>query len=205
MSNVKIDKASSYLKYENNNTSWTADIITNVYDKEIILLGTTRVLTNNERDDIITEILNKYAFGNYLNKEDGIWKCKLKNRGLEKYEEIKQNDMRSYSILTEEIVDYSKRQDDCDMLKVLRTLYLNLKIEVTENIKIKKIPQKTRLEFTFNGKKSEYKLFLDIISYIKEEFEDALSRYAKKNVYIKIIKGKLNDKKANTLFIIKGA
>lgn len=205
MSNVKIDKASSYLKYENNNTSWTADIITNVYDKEIILLGTTRVLTNNERDDIITEILNKYAFGNYFNKEDGIWKCKLKNRGLEKYEEIKQNDKKSYSLITEEIVDYSKRQDDCDMLKVLRTLYLNLKIEVTENIKTMKIPQKARLEFAFCGRKSEYKLFLDIISYIKEEFEDALSRYANKNVYIKVIQGKLKDKKANTLFIIKGA
>ncbi len=205
MSNVKIDKASSYLKYETNNTSWNADIITNVYDKEIILLGTTRALTNNERDDIIAEILNKYAFGSYFNKEEGIWKCKLKNRGLEKYEELNQNNMKSYSLLTEEIVEYSKRQDDCDMLKVLRMLYLYLKIEVTENIKIKKIPQKTRLEFTFNGKKSEYNLFFDIISFIKEEFEDALSRYANKNVYIKIIKGKLNDKKANTLFIIKGA
>ena len=86
MNYVKIDKSSGILQYDDSKVKWDADIIFNVSNKEILIYKTTRKLTNQERNNIITKIINMYAFGNYFNNEPGILYCKLKNRGLEKKE-----------------------------------------------------------------------------------------------------------------------
>jgi hypothetical protein len=59
---VKISKSSSLIQYEDSKRIWDADIIFNISNREILVLGTTRVLSSKERNNIITKILNVYAF-----------------------------------------------------------------------------------------------------------------------------------------------
>ena len=122
MNCVKIDKSSGILQYDDSKVKWDADIIFDVSNKEIIIYRTTRKLTNQERNNIITKILNLYAFGNYFVNEPGILYCKLKNRGLEKKEENFSN-TRSYSIIGEEVLELSNNSDDCEIVKTLINLY----------------------------------------------------------------------------------
>ncbi len=63
---VSISKSTSEIKYDDEVNMWYADIIFNVYDKNILIYGTTRKLTDKERSDIITELLNKYYFRKLL-------------------------------------------------------------------------------------------------------------------------------------------
>ncbi len=62
MSRIYINKSSSLIEYDDDNTAWTAEVIFDSEKKEVLLLGTTRCLTDIERSNIITEILNKYFF-----------------------------------------------------------------------------------------------------------------------------------------------
>ncbi len=204
---MKISKSSSLIEYDDNNTSWDADIVFDIANKSIDIIGTTRVLSDKERDNIITEILNKFAFGNYFNYEPYIWKCKLKNRGMEKNEELNSK-CRSYTIIGEEVLLYPKREDDCDMVKALRNLFTNLKNEAKEyKIRLKRHSNKKEqsISFDFYGKKNEYKLFKEILNEIKWEYEKELSKIIKHKIRLEVFNGKYKDSKATSIFIIKEA
>lgn len=173
------------------------------------IIGTTRVLTNVERSNIITEILNKYAFGNYLNYENNVWLCKLKNRGLDKNVELSISS-KSYSMIGEIVLEHKKNQKDSNMVKMLRNLYTNLKNEAVEYNKARKknkdnIAFDKSISFTFYGKKYEYKYFEKIIKEIRWEFEDALSKYINHNINLEVVNGIYRKSKATSLFIIKEA
>ncbi len=62
MSKIYINKSSSLIEYDDDNTVWTAGIIFDSEKREVLLLGTARCLSDIERSNIITEILNKYFF-----------------------------------------------------------------------------------------------------------------------------------------------
>lgn len=219
MKSVKIDKSSSYIEYDDGKDAWNAMILFDLTEdkqenkeKEIILLETTRILKNRERNNIITEILNKYAFGIYLNKEYGIWKAKLKNRGLEKKVELGYKDQKSYSIIGEEVLELPENDNDCEMVKSLRSVYLNLRTQAVEYKKNLKnsitVSHKTPwnyIKFNFEGTKSEYKLLCKILKSIKDEIEDALSKYIKHSISLEILSGNFKDKKATIDFLIKEA
>lgn len=64
---VKINRSSSEIKYDDNKNMWSADIIFDVYQRAIYIYGTSRTLTETERSNVITEILNKFFF-NYMYK-----------------------------------------------------------------------------------------------------------------------------------------
>lgn len=204
MSNVEISRSSSYIKYTSDSITWDADIYFNIQTKEIQIIGTTRTLTDKERDDIITKILSKYAFGNYIDKETDIWKCKLKNRDKEKYEERKE-EKTSYSIIGEKVLEYSVNNQDIPFVVLLKSAYTNLKIEALDMIEKNK--HMTTLEFCFTGTKSEYKLCLKIIEYILKEIENELSIYANVKLNLNFINSKYNHKEKNAkiLFIVKEA
>lgn len=204
MSSLKINKSTNFIEYTSDEVTWFADIYFNVQEREILLIGTTRNLTDNEREDIITEILSKYAFGNYINKETDIWKCKLKNRAKEKYEERQKNKM-SYSLIGEKILEYNVNHNDPSIVILLKNVYTNLKIELLDMLERKK--HMSTLEFNFSGAKYEYKLCLRILDYILKEMENELSLYVDKNVTLNFVKGKynFNEKNAKILFVIKEA
>ncbi len=204
MSIVKISKSSGYIEYISDKVIWNADIYFNVQERSIQLFGTTRKLSTKERDDIITEILTKYAFGNYIDKEPDIWKCKLKNRNQEKYEERKENRM-SYSIIGEKILEHGINGKDIPLIVLLKNVYTNLKIEVADMNERKK--HMTTLEFKFSGTRSEYKLCLKIFEYILKEIENELNIYTGMKLNLSFINSKYNfqDKNAKVLFIIREA
>ncbi len=206
MNCVKIDKSSGILQYDDSKVKWDADIIFDVSNKEIIIYRTTRKLTNQERNNIITKILNLYAFGNYFVNEPGILYCKLKNRGLEKKEENFSN-TRSYSIIGEEVLELSNNSDDCEIVKTLRNLYLNLKILACENKRQrKKNPNMvSKLEFEIFGSRTKTNSLYKIITNIKGEIEDAISKYINDPINIDILKGKTVKNKTNIMFLIKEA
>lgn len=204
MSNVQISKSSNYIKYTSDSLTWEADIYFNIPDREIQILGTTRALSDKERDDIITKILGKYVFGNYLNSETDIFKCKLKNRNQEKYNERKEDKM-SYSIIGEKVLEYKVNSQDLPFIVVLKSIYTNLKIE-TLDMK-EKNKNMTTLEFKFLGTKSEYKLCLKILEYIIKEIENELSICTNLNLTLNFVNSKYNikEKNAKILFIVKEA
>lgn len=206
MNCVKIDKSSGILQYDDSKVKWDADIIFDVSNKEIIIYRTTRKLINQERNNIITKILNLYAFGNYFVNEPGILYCKLKNRGLEKKEENFSN-TRSYSIIGEEVLELSNNSDDCEIVKTLRNLYLNLKILACENKRQrKKNPNMvSKLEFEIFGSRTKTNSLYKIITNIKGEIEDAISKYINDPINIDILKGKTVKNKTNIMFLIKEA
>jgi hypothetical protein len=151
-------------------------------------------------------------FGNYLNREDNIWLCKLKNRGMEKNEELNHLANMSYSIIGEEILELSANENDCELVKCLRNLYLNLKLqamEYKENIKAKiDLTYKTPwnyISFDFYGSRREYKQFIKIINAIQYEIEDALSKYINHQIKLNIAPGKIKNNKATTKLLIKEA
>lgn len=206
MNYVKIDKSSGILQYDDSKVKWDADIIFNVSNKEILIYKTTRKLTNQERNNIITKIINMYAFGNYFNNEPGILYCKLKNRGQEKKEEIFSK-TKSYSIIGEEVLELPSNPDDSEIVKTLRNLYLNLKILACENKKKRKKNHTavSSLEFEIFGNRIKSNNLYKIIINIKNEIEDAISKYINDPINIKIIKGKTVKDKTNITFFIKEA
>lgn len=206
MNYVKIDKSSGILQYDDSKVKWDADIIFNVSNKEIIIYKTTRKLTNQERNNIITKIINMYAFGNYFNNEPGILYCKLKNRGLEKKEEIFSK-TKSYSIIGEEVLELPSNPDDSEIVKTLRNLYLNLKILACENKKKRKKNHTaaSSLEFEIFGNRIKSNNLYKIIINIKNEIEDAISKYINDPINIDIIKGRTAKDKTNITFFIKEA
>lgn len=206
MNCVKIDKSSGILQYDDSKVKWDADIIFDVSNKEIIIYKTTRKLTNQERNNIITKIINMYAFGNYFNNEPGILYCKLKNRGLEKKEEIFSK-TKSYSIIGEEVLELPSNPDDSEIVKTLRNLYLNLKILACENKKKRKKNHDavSSLEFEIFGNRIKSNNLYKIIIDIKNEIEDAISKYINDPINIEIIKGKTVKDKTNIMFFIKEA
>lgn len=206
MNYVKIDKSSGILQYDDSKVKWDADIIFNVSNKEIIIYKTTRKLTNQERNNIITKIINMYAFGNYFNNEPGILYCKLKNRGLEKKEEIFSK-TKSYSIIGEEVLELPSNPDDSEIVKILRNVYLNLKILACENKRKKKKNHTavSSLEFEIFGNRIKSNNLYKIIINIKNEIEDAISKYINDSINIDIIKGRTAKYKTNITFFIKEA
>ncbi len=206
MNYVKIDKSSGILQYDDSKVKWDADIIFNVSNKEILIYKTTRKLTNQERNNIITKIINMYAFGNYFNNEPGILYCKLKNRGLEKKEEIFSK-TKSYSIIGEEVLELPSNPDDSEIVKILRNVYLNLKILACENKRKRKKNHTavSSLEFEIFGNRIKSNNLYKIIINIKNEIEDAISKYINDPINIKIIKGKTVKDKTNITFFIKEA
>lgn len=208
MNYVKIDKSSGILQYDDSKVKWDADIIFNVSNKEILIYKTTRKLTNQERNNIITKIINMYAFGNYFNNEPGILYCKLKNRGLEKKEEIfSKTKTKSYSIIGEEVLELSSNPDDSEIVKILRNVYLNLKILACENKRKRKKNHTavSSLEFEIFGNRIKSNNLYKIIINIKNEIEDAISNYINYPINIDIIKGRTAKDKTNITFFIKEA
>ena len=188
---VKISKSHGYIEYDDDNIYWNANVL--FKNDEIIIEDSSRTLTDHERNNIITEILNVYAFGCCLITEDNIWNCKLKNRNNEKQQELKKSG-KSYSIIWEEVLQLDKNEDDNDIVTAMRGLYRNLRIMVKEyKDKYDKTNIRSRqtLTFEFNGSKEEYNLFIKIVRTIKDEIEDALSNYINDHItIIGIEKGK---------------
>lgn len=213
---VKINLSSSYIEYDDGKDFWNADILY-VYNeeekkKEIQIVGKTRILTDEERNNIITELLNTFAFGNYLQNEHELWLCKLKNRRLEKKVELGLENEMSYSIIGEEVLELSENVNDCEIVKVLRELYLNLRIQAVEyknNLKSKIITNhKTpwnSISFNFEGSRNEYKTICKILNSIKYEFEDALSKHINHKILIDIEKSKIANRKATIQIQFKEA
>lgn len=94
------------------------------------------------------------------------------------------------------------------MVKILRNLFINLKVEAQEykeHIKNDDYNSfKSPISFDFYGTKSEYKLFKKIIDKIKWEYEDAISKYINYKIKIEVVNGVYRKNKATSLFIIKG-
>lgn len=213
---VKINLSSSYIEYDDGKDFWNADILY-VYNeqeegKEIRIIGTTRTLTDEERNNIIIELLNKFAFGNYLQKEYELWKCKLKNRGLEKKVELGCKDEMSYSIIGEEVLELSGNVNDCEIVRVLREIYLNLRIQAVEyknNLESKiitayKTPWNS-ISFNFEGTRYEYNTICKILNSIKHEFEDAISKHINHKIILNIEKGKIVNRMATIQIQFKEA
>lgn len=64
---VKINRSSNEIKYDDNISIWSADIIFEVNQKAVYIYGTSKALSDTERSNIITEILNKFFF-NFMEK-----------------------------------------------------------------------------------------------------------------------------------------
>lgn len=199
---VKISKSHGFIEYDDNNIYWNANVL--FKNDEIIIEDSSRTLTDYERNNIITEILNVYAFGCSLIKDDEIWKCKLKNRGNEKQKELKVSG-NSYSIIGEEVLQLDKNENDSDIVTAMRGLYLNLRIvskEYEDKYKKTNLRIQKRSSFEFNGTKTEYDLFVKIIKTIKKEIEDALNNYINDKIHLEIISGKYSFKNKSAIIIV---
>lgn len=62
MGRIYINKSNSLIEYDDDKNFWTADAIFDSNKKEVLIVGTTWRLTDIERSNIITSILNKYFF-----------------------------------------------------------------------------------------------------------------------------------------------
>lgn len=196
---VKIYKSSNYIKYDDNIDIWEGDIIFNVTKYCVDIYGTSRELNDTERSIIITEILNRYAFGSYLDREEDIYMSKLRNRGLEKYEELGLEEKYSYSMLGETIIELKENEDECDAIKSLRNIYLNLKIsakEIEKGYRLRDI-----LVFNVDSNSIEYNKLKKILLFLVPEFETGLSNITKRNMEIKVLDNKYS--KRNQLFCIR--
>ena len=196
---VKIYKSSNYIKYDDNIDIWEGDIIFNVTKYCVDIYGTSRELNDTERSNIITEILNRYAFGSYLDREEDIYMSKLRNRGLEKYEELGLEEKYSYSMLGETIIELKENEDECDAIKSLRNIYLNLKIsakEIEKGYRLRDI-----LVFNVDSNSIEYNKLKKILLFLVPEFETGLSNITKRNMEIKVLDNKYS--KRNQLFCIR--
>lgn len=201
MNSVKILKSSGEIYYDDNTNYWRADISFNVPNKEIIIYGTTRSLTDIERSNIIIEILNKYYFGSYLDYENDIYLCKLKNRGMSKKEEQNEEDM-SYSILGEYVMELPQNDNANQMVKDIRNLFINMRIWVNESLRRKEEICCT-LPFKIFGEKRELKRFLKIMKNITKEFEYYFFKMTNKEVKITCIDDKIINGKPTVIFEIK--
>lgn len=201
MNSVRILKSSGEIFYDDNKNYWKADISTNIPNREINIFGTTRQLSDEERSNIITEILNKFCFGNYLNSERDVYLCKLKNRGMSKKEEQNIEDM-SYSILGEYIIELPQNNDANSIVKDMRNLFINIRIWVKECLNRKEKISCT-LPFKIYGKKREMKIFLNMFNSIKNEFEYYFFKMTGKEIEIKCIENKMINGKATVIFDVK--
>ena len=201
MNSVKILKSSGEIFYDDNKNYWKADISTNIPNREINIFGTTRELTAEERSNIITQILNKFCFGNYLDKERDIYLCKLKNRGMSKKEEQNIEDM-SYSILGEYIIELPQNSDANPIVKDMRNLFINMRVWVKESLNRKEKISCT-LPFKIYGKKREMKIFLNMFNSIKNEFEYYFFFFFGKEVEIKYVSSDIINEKATVIFEVK--
>ena len=201
MNSVRILKSSGEIFYDDNKNYWKADISTNIPNREINIFGTTRQLSDEERSNIITEILNKFCFGNYLNSERDIYLCKLKNRGMSKKEEQNIEDM-SYSILGEYIIELPQNNDANSIVKDMRNLFINIRIWVKECLNRKEKISSTP-PFKVYGKKREMKIFLNMFNSIKNEFEYYFFKMTGKEIEIKCIENKMINGKATVIFDVK--
>ena len=201
MESVKILKSSGEIFYDDNKNYWKADISWNIPCKKITIFGTTRALTDKERSNIITKLLNKFYFGNYLDYENDIYLCKLYNRDMSKKEEQDVEDM-SYSILGEYILELPQSDDANQIVKDMRNLFVNMRIWVKESINRKEKISCT-LPFKIYGKKREMKIFLKMFDSIAYEFEYYFFKTTGKEVEIKCIESKMINGKATVIFDIK--
>lgn len=201
MESVKILKSSGEIFYDDNKNYWKADISWNIPCKKITIFGTTRALTDKERSNIITKLLNKFYFGNYLDYENDIYLCKLYNRDMSKKEEQDVEDM-SYSILGEYILELPQSDDANQIVKDMRNLFVNMRIWVKESINRKEKISCT-LPFKIYGKKREMKIFLKMFNSIANEFEYYFFKMTGKEVEIKCIESKMINGKATVIFDIK--
>lgn len=201
MESVKILKSSGEIFYDDNKNYWKADISWNIPCKKITIFGTTRALTDKERSNIITKLLNKFYFGNYLDYENDIYLCKLYNRDMSKKEEQDVEDM-SYSILGEYILELPQSDDANQIVKDMRNLFVNMRIWVKESINRKEKISCT-LPFKIYGKKREMKIFLKMFNSIANEFEYYFFKMTGKEVQIKCIESKIINRKATVIFDIK--
>ncbi len=158
------------------------------------------MLTDIERSNIIVKILNKYYFGNYLDYEEDIYLCKLKNRGLSKKEEQNLEEM-SFSILGEYVIELPQAENANPIVKDIRCLFINLRIYIDEAIKNKSKISYT-LPFKIYSEKRDVKKFLKIINNIKMEFEYYFFKMTGKNIQINCISKKMRNNQ-NILFEIK--
>lgn len=178
MVKVKIKKDERRISYDSEKFMWEADIDFDKFKEDIIIKGTTRELTDEERSNVIIAILNTHFFCKSSNYIPKLYLYKLKNRGLEKYEEKKQKS-KSYSMLSEYIIELPKADKENVVISNLKTLYLNLRLEVKEAKEEKRTL--SSVPFEIYGNLFEYHNYLRIMQNIKEEFEYALSKiYGKK-------------------------
>ncbi len=137
---------------------------------------------------LLQNYLINIIFGNYLNREDNIYLCKLKNRGLNKKEELKVNDI-SYSILAEDIIELPQNSDENEIVKSIRNIYINLKLEVDEAKRSNTILNSS-IPFEYVGNMKEYRKIIKLFSQITHEIEYYFSKILNRKVKIQISRGK---------------
>lgn len=197
---VKINKSSGLIEYDDNNTFWEGDIIFRSDEKDIVILGSAHKLSAEERSNIITEILNKYFFGNYINRDEYIYMYKLKNRNVEKREEENVKG-RSFPILSETIIELPKNIEEDERITQFRNIYMHLKLAVKEAM------QKSRyvlddIDYDFYGTFLEHRRYKSILSNLIPDFEYSLSNLCGRKIEIEYI-SKYNSKKTTFSFRIK--
>lgn len=171
---VKINKSIGLIEYDDNSNCWEADIIFRTDVKDIVLLGTAHKLTSEERSNIITEILNKYYFGNYINRDSYLYMYKLKNRNEEKSEE--NNTIgKSFPILAETIIELPKNVEENKNITQLRSIYKYLKLAVEEALSDNKSVIDD-IDYEFSGTYFEYRRYKTIIKNLLPDFEYYLTQ-----------------------------
>lgn len=198
---VKINKSSGLIEYDDNkNTFWEGDIIFRSNEKDIVILGSAHKLSAEERSNIITEILNKYFFGNYINRDDYIYMYKLKNRNAEKREEDNMTG-KSFPILSETIIELPKNIEEDERITQFRNIYMHLKLAVKEAMqKDKDILDD--IDYEFYGTILEYRRYKSILNNLIPDFEYSLSNLCGRKLEIEYI-SKYKSKKTIFSFRIK--
>lgn len=91
------------------------------------------------------------------------------------------------------------------MVKDIRSLFINLRICINENLKNNNSKISCTLPFEIYGEKRELKKFFKIVSNIEKEFEYYFFKTTKKNIQIDSIDKKIINKKPTIIFEIKEA
>lgn len=105
--------------------------------------------------------------------------CKLKNRNLDKNEELNIKE-KSYSMLAETIIQLPRNIGENETITEFRNIYFNLKLAV-EEAKVNKKILVDDTDYNFYGNYVNYKKYSKVLSNLIPEFEYALSKlYGKK-------------------------
>lgn len=123
---------------------------------------------------------------------------------MSKKEEQEVEDM-SFSILGEYVMELPQNRNANPIVKDIRSLFINLRICINENLKNNNSKISCTLPFEIYGEKRELKKFFKIVSNIEREFEYYFFKTTKKNIQIDSVDKKIINKKPTIIFEIKEA